>query len=730
MKFYYSAFNSLAIGIAVALSAFSLQPMLDSPMRWILVAIMVGATAGVGALGALAEIPRLGTLLIQLFTLTGSIIGIGLYLAAPDPNLGWLDRLRTLGSDGIVVIQENSAPVPHTSGVVFLVLIALALVMLITELLVNGLEQPAWSIAPLAVMFCIGAIALPDELGVTYLITTLLGYALVLLAATGFHNHRTVSWRDRVGFATARMFAAVVLVALALAATIMITPTIPMGPKRPWLGTDSGSPIELSDPTVALNENLTRPEEQQVLRYTTSTGKPTYLRTVALTRLTTDGAVLTPMRLSTSDLAGASQQPGETIQVDVTMDYPSEFLPVPFAVDSFSADGQWAFDRQTMSIIATGQERANQTYGLSYQVESVTPNPTQEQLAAADAAFDPAGPETSEVPDGIDPAVTELTRQITKDATTDGQRAQAIQNFLRSDEFEYSTAAPNSTGQDAISSFLLVDRRGYCIHFAASMMTMARIVGIPSRMAIGFNNGTADGDGFVVTTHNMHAWPELYFEDFGWVPFEPTPSVAGPPAWTDPDEASTADPSPSPSPSPSSSASPNAPTPEPSPSTGQPLDPNQGVTLDTPGEATASTALSRALPWLATVVVLALVAVAPLGIRSAQRAWRMKSGLDAAEAAERSWAEAVASLRDYRISVPQGSPGVVSSQLAAELSPAISDPLDTIAESTQRARFARDGAPSTQLDEAVAAVRSGLSREFADRRKMALLFPASVFSTS
>ena len=36
-----------------------------------------------------------------------------------------------------------------------------------------------------------------------------------------------------------------------------------------------------------------------------------------------------------------------------------------------------------------------------------------------------------------------------------------------------------------------------------------------------------DGDGWVVTTHNMHAWPELYFEDLGWVPFEPSPAVAG-----------------------------------------------------------------------------------------------------------------------------------------------------------------------------------------------------------
>ena len=89
----------------------------------------------------------------------------------------------------------------------------------------------------------------------------------------------------------------------------------------------------------------------------------------------------------------------------------------------------------------------------------------------------------------------------------------------------YTLHAPTSTGTDIISDFLLKDKAGYCIHFATAMAILARIEGIPSRIAVGFTGGTQDGDGYKVTTDNMHAWPELYFEGLGWMPFEPTKSI-------------------------------------------------------------------------------------------------------------------------------------------------------------------------------------------------------------
>jgi hypothetical protein len=60
------------------------------------------------------------------------------------------------------------------------------------------------------------------------------------------------------------------------------------------------------------------------------------------------------------------------------------------------------------------------------------------------------------------------------------------------------------------------------------MAVLARLVGIPSRVAVGFTRGTRQPDGsWLVTSHDAHAWPELYFAGFGWLPFEPTPRSDG-----------------------------------------------------------------------------------------------------------------------------------------------------------------------------------------------------------
>ncbi|NHB83980.1 transglutaminase domain-containing protein [Tessaracoccus sp. HDW20] len=82
-------------------------------------------------------------------------------------------------------------------------------------------------------------------------------------------------------------------------------------------------------------------------------------------------------------------------------------------------------------------------------------------------------------PGGTLPEVAALTDEIVSDTTTAGAAALAIQAFLRSEAFTYSLSAPSASGSDAISAFLLEDRSGYCIHFTAAMITMARLQGIP-----------------------------------------------------------------------------------------------------------------------------------------------------------------------------------------------------------------------------------------------------------
>ena len=98
----------------------------------------------------------------------------------------------------------------------------------------------------------------------------------------------------------------------------------------------------------------------------------------------------------------------------------------------------------------------------------------------------------------------------------------ALQDWFRT-EFTYSTDVPDGHGNSAIESFL-ENRVGYCEQFAGTFAAMARSLGIPARVAVGFTQGEQQDDGtYVVLGRNAHAWPEVWFDGYGWVPFEPTP---------------------------------------------------------------------------------------------------------------------------------------------------------------------------------------------------------------
>jgi transglutaminase-like putative cysteine protease len=116
-----------------------------------------------------------------------------------------------------------------------------------------------------------------------------------------------------------------------------------------------------------------------------------------------------------------------------------------------------------------------------------------------------------------------------KNADTPFEQALALQDYLRGSEFRYNLNVPAlSSGGDELRRFLSEVREGYCEQFAIAMAVMARQLGIPSRVAVGFTSGEiVDRTWQQVTTHDAHAWPELWFPEAGWVPFEPTPRADG-----------------------------------------------------------------------------------------------------------------------------------------------------------------------------------------------------------
>lgn len=131
-----------------------------------------------------------------------------------------------------------------------------------------------------------------------------------------------------------------------------------------------------------------------------------------------------------------------------------------------------------------------------------------------------------QLPSTLPERVGELAREIAPPQGNPYDRAVAIQDFLR-DTIEYreDIEAPPED-RDPIDYLLYESQEGYCNYFASAMVVMARAVGIPTRLVVGYAGGElAEETGmYVVRRRDTHAWVEAYFPGFGWVEFEPTAS--------------------------------------------------------------------------------------------------------------------------------------------------------------------------------------------------------------
>lgn len=160
----------------------------------------------------------------------------------------------------------------------------------------------------------------------------------------------------------------------------------------------------------------------------------------------------------------------------------------------------------------------------SYTVDALVPAVDQEHLAAAGVDYpDQIEQRFLQLPQQTPDRVLALAHKLTATAPTSFDRAKAIESHLRT--FPYSLNLPKPTGQrDMVDYFLFDLQQGYCDYYATSMVVLARAAGLPARMAVGYASGAYDSanNRYLVTEADAHSWPEVYFPEYGWIPFEPT----------------------------------------------------------------------------------------------------------------------------------------------------------------------------------------------------------------
>jgi transglutaminase-like putative cysteine protease len=122
--------------------------------------------------------------------------------------------------------------------------------------------------------------------------------------------------------------------------------------------------------------------------------------------------------------------------------------------------------------------------------------------------------------------VAVLARRLASGAETQWQVVARVMRYLRDeDRFRYTTDV-GPPGPFPLVDFLLRTHAGYCQHFAGAAALLLRLAGVPARMVAGFAPGVRSGGRFKVRDLDAHDWIEVYFEGYGWVPFNPTPAAA------------------------------------------------------------------------------------------------------------------------------------------------------------------------------------------------------------
>jgi transglutaminase-like putative cysteine protease len=511
------------------------------------------------------------------------------------------------------------------------------------------------------------------------------------------------------------------------------------------------------DLSALLQSNLTKREQFEMVRVTTTESAPYYLRLGIADQVDNAGFKSAPL---TSDADSVTRPLREYVPpsnvvskgeyratVDV-VNLDSNLAPVYSQVIGVSGlDNAWFYDDTTGQVFTRrpGVSVNGKRFTVTYVRLQYTPAVLR--TAGPIAPNDQGSRALTRVP--IVEEVTDLVSGLVAGKTNEYDKVRAIYDYFTkpSNNFVYSLTTVKGDSGNAIVDFLNA-KQGFCVQYAAAMAWLVRAAGYPARVAFGFTRGSGARDGvYSLTNLNLHAWTEVFFPDFGWVPFDTTPtsSILGsaPSAWAPDATVPTLD-DPSASAGPSGAANPGPSLSGPDPN----FDPgfDQVVTQD-------PTTLS---PWYALAAAMLAVLLVALFLpaarrRAIRRNRRTRGGTvielgpappgavvltdpaaitTARRDAHSAWAELIDTMVDFGIPVDSSeTPRATGDRLntLTELAPAGRPLAILIARAEERARYARAPMRAERLDEAVQAVRAGF-RERASRttRLQAVLFPRSV----
>lgn len=668
------------------------------------------------------------------------------YHVVPTPAT--FSALRDSLAAGLEVANKYAAPAPASVGLLIMVVFLIGVVAALVDFFAVGLRKAPLAGLPLLALYTVPVAALPDGVPFYGFVPGALSYIALLMAD---ERHRLAHWGRLVGRTTAPDAAAGVmdtsgLVAsgrristLALLAAVFVPFVVPVLSTTIWGrsvglgGNGNGSQLTFSDPMVSLASSLRRPNPVDLITVSSDI-TPQYLRLAVLDKPGPDAWTTSPLDLSTTlgldrieprppgmDNSVSTSPHSMSIELHEAFPADSAWLPVPFLLRNTDVGPNWGYVPADQTIAAKVELaiRSVSPYNVAYS----TMSPTAQQLRSAGPPPPDIVSRYGTVPSDLPAVVAATARKVTAGATSDYERAVDLQSFFRDrSEFTYDVTAGYGYGYQAMAQFLQ-QRRGFCQHFAATMAMMARTLGIPSRVVVGFlqpQRNTSDST-YVFTSKNVHSWPELYFQGVGWVRFEPTQGVGAPyPQWAGSHSA------------PKTHSTVPVPTKQiPGEQSVAPR-PTSVTTNVASGQSGSGGGFSGQLPskgWLIPLGALAVLCL-PASLRFGVRRSRLTRPPDGAAAAEAAWLELRDFLRDLRLPwsgsmTPRARQRSIAPLVAGDDEAASA--LQRLVQCVERARYAATLSADVAPADDASTVMQAISRRADNRQRLrALLWPTSL----
>jgi hypothetical protein len=767
-----------AVGLAMRVGGIPAAATATGLMLIAVVPLLTGSTwleriGGVVLVGAMAGSAATRRILPALADAGSYVAALFLYLNlvfAHAQSWGWIiptarsvRHLSRLASAGYAE-HIYAPPVPGVRGLELITAGGVGVIAILTDLIAVRLRSPAVAGLPLLVLFSVPVATNVKDVGLGLTVAFCLGITgyLALLTADGRERLRlwgrlVTVWQetpedeDARGPDTRVLAASGRRIGLAAVALAVIVPlALPSVKEHGLFGTNpapgsSGGGIKVAapQPLVLMRNQLLQHAAVPVLTYRTDAKQPPqqYLQMYVLNY---DGKSAWTLQGRTPSISVQGQvlpaapglAPGTNVaatRTTITIGSHSargavSYLPVPYAPEIVTGEGAgWQETRATLMLYAFRGDA-----GAHYTVISKTAQPTQAQRQAAGKIPASIRRTYLSYPRPDRAQLAKIAARITAGAHTPFSRALALQNFFtQSGKFTY---ALRGRLPGTVLQFLTTDRRGFCQQFAFSMAVLARLVGIPSRVAVGYTAGLPQHNGsWQVTTSDAHAWPELYFPHTGWLRFEPTPSghggqgTATQPSFSGPTAGGGGQTGPGQSfnvpPVVKATGGPKAPL----GGVNKPIGENNGAAGGQGGAAGGSFPVA-----LVVLLVIAALLIAPGLGRALTRRRRWLRASDDAGRAHAAWRELTCDLVDLGLAgAASESPRALARRVAA--SAGLDDParqaLDRMAAAEERARYARTPAAGDSLRADGRVVRRAVAKAVTGRQRWrARLLPASTLN--